>query len=327
MLTAWVKTSDLEGGCFFRVERKSNDAQVGDPVSSQVVSGNSDWTQVELYIPPVEGDIQELLIVAEVMPGSGTVTIDDVCLNYTEEREGEAPEAEDSLLKNPGLEKWNPDGTILHWDIWPGNPQEGVREFETVTDDVHGGEQAVRIDLVYGNGQAIYQYRVMNDNPFDFIQSYEASVWVKMENVSVYDGKGVKLGVKRRDTEGNEHNLYTDIPLGTSDGWIQVKLPAEKADADIIQYVVIVDIGSGSGSVYLDDFDLVPLESVPEEEAETPDASDADKIEPTPINDAEDDEPQPAKNVWPIAVCIVIAAAGVVAAVVIVMKQKKKKNQ
>ncbi len=327
LLTAWVKTSALDGGCFFRVERKNKDAQVGDPVSSQVVSGNSGWTQVELYIPPVRGDIEEFLVVAEVMPGKGTAIIDDVHLNYTKEREGETPEAEDSLLKNPGLEKWNPDGTILHWDVWPGTPQEGVRKFEVVTDDVHGGERAVRIDLVYGNGQAIYQYRVMNDNPFDFNQSYEASVWVKMDKVSVYDGKGVKLGVKRRDTEGNEHNLFTDIPLGTSDGWIQVKLPAEKADADIIQYDVIVDIGSGSGSVYLDDFNLVPLESVQGEEPETPGKIDVDKVEPKPGNDKEEGELQPAKKFWPIVVGVVVAVVGAAAAATIVVVNQKKKKK
>lgn len=261
------------------------------------------------------------------MAGKGSAIIDDIRLNYTKEREDDTLE-EDSLLKNPGLEKLNPDGSILHWDVWPGTPEEGQRKYESVTDEVHGGERAVKIELVYGNGQAIYQYRVMDDNPFDFNQSYEASVWVKTENVSVYDGKGVKFGVKRRDAEGNEHNLFTDIPLGTSDGWIQVKLPAGKADADIIQYDVIVDIGSGSGVIYLDDFDLVPLDKEPEPELSNVIA--VNRVDKNLLEGTDEEQGmlkapvKSKKSFWPVAGGV--SAAGAIGATfMVVVDQKKKK--
>ena len=260
LLTAYANTSSLQNGCLFKIERKYKDKIVGEPYLSEMITGTSNgWKKVEVYLPPTDQAVDEVIVGVDVLPGSGSVLVDDVKMVVTTERADDGQD-ESGLLKNPGLEKLNPDGSILHWDVWPGNPEEGIRQYESVTDVVHSGERALKLELTYGNGQAVYQYRVMEDNPFDFNCDYEASVWIKMENVAVYDGNGVKFGVKRQDAEGNEYNLYTDIPLGSTEDWIQVKLPAPKAKADIIQYDVIVDIGAGSGVIYLDDFDLIATE-------------------------------------------------------------------
>ena len=320
LLTAYVKTSALNNGCFFKVERKYKDKLVGDAALSQVITGTtSGWSKVELYVAPTKDKVDEIIVGAELLPGSGSVLVDDIRMEITKERTGETEES--GLLKNPSLEKLNPDGSILHWDVWPGKPEEGVRKYESVTDVVHSGQRALKIELVYGNGQAVYQYRVMDDNPFDFNRDYEASVWVKLENVAVYDGKGVKLGVKRTDAAGNEYNVYTDIPLGSTDGWVQVKLPAPKAKANIIQYDVIVDIGAGSGVIYLDDFDLVETEIEPE----NPDTLTFDVADKDNEKSPEKQEVLPMKN---LALLIAggIALAGIVAAGVIVLIMKKRKK-
>lgn len=258
LLTAYVKTSALKNGCFFKVERKYQDKLVGDGTISETITETSGgWTKVELYAAPTDKAVDEIIVSMELLPGSGSVFVDAIRMQITEQR---SEKVENSLLKNPGLEKLNADGSVLHWDVWPGTPEEGVRQSESVTDVVHSGERALKIELTYGNGQAVYQYRVLDDNPFDFNKDYEASVWINMKNVSVYDGNGVKLGVKRKDAAGKEYNVYTDIPLGSTEDWVQVTLKAPRVDADIIQYDVIVDIGSGSGVIYLDDFDLVETE-------------------------------------------------------------------
>ena len=320
LLTAYVKTSVLNNGCFFKVERKYKDKLVGDATLSQVITGTTDgWSKVELYVAPTKDEVDEVIVGVELLPGSGSVLVDDIRMEITQERAGETEES--GLLKNPSLEKLNPDGSILHWDVWPGKPEEGVRKYESVTDVVHSGQRALKIELVYGNGQAVYQYRVMNDNPFDFNRDYEASVWVNLKNVAVYDGKGVTLGVKRKDAAGNEYNVYTDIPLGSTDGWVQVKLQVPKAKADIIQYDVIVDIGAGSGVIYLDDFDLVETEIEPEK----PDTLTFDVVDKDNEKRPEEQEVLPKKNLaLPIAGGI--ALAGIVAAGVIVLVTKKRKK-
>lgn len=86
------------------------------------------------------------------------------------------------------------------------------------------------------------------------------SAWVKMDAVSVVDGNGVKIGVKRKGADGKEYNVYQSVPMGTSD-WTKVELEVPKEPGvEIVQYDVIFDIGCGSGKIYFDDMELTPAE-------------------------------------------------------------------
>ena len=78
--------------------------------------------------------------------------------------------------------------------------------------------------------------------------------------MTIYDGTGATLSVKRTDPDGNVHVIKTNVPTGTND-WVQVQLEVPSyRNLDVVQYDVVVDVGAGSGRIYLDDFDLIPAQ-------------------------------------------------------------------
>lgn len=220
----------------------------------------SDAQFIEFYVDRKdEGDqlIRRYTAYPEAYAGWQQIVIDIPAEDYF--RAGEE-ESDGALLKNGGVEQLNPDGTVTHWDVWPGNPEEGQRNSYSTTEFKHSGERSVCIELVYSNPQAIYQYRLPEDNAFDFNADYIFSAWVKMDGVSVLDGNGVKIGVKRKGADGNEYNVYQSVPMGTCD-WTKVELEVPKEPGvNIVQYDVIFDIGCGTGKIYFDDFELTPAE-------------------------------------------------------------------
>ena len=295
------------------------------------------WVKVKLEVPGLIGaDISQFDVIVDIGAGTGTVYLDDFSLTPANLAKVEVSNVPDSILRNPGLESLNPDGSILHWDVWPSDPAEGARDYAVVTDVVHSGDKAVKINLVFSNGQAIYQYCVDTDS-FDFTADYIATAWVKTENMAIYDGSGATLGVKRTDSEGNVHVVKAAIPLGTSDGWVQITLevPAYE-DLDVVQYDVVVDIGAGSGCIYLDDFDLVPteLEDMPNPNLATEDMDDTKpgdgKLQVTPDLNGTDDVIKQRKSLNPavivlIAVGILIVIMAMAAA--IILNQKKENRE
>ena len=266
ILSVYVRTTTgvTGDGLLLKAERKCGEDLVGEPILGERLTGRWDgWQLMELYIPATSEKVDDIIVTLEAAPGTGVVFADTWILSETNRpapagaKTGEADEETDgALLKNGGVEQLNPDGTVTHWDVWPGNPEEGERRSYSTTDIKHGGERAVCIELVYSNSQAIYQYRLPDDNPFPFNEDYIFSAWVKMDAVSVVDGNGVKIGVKRRGADGNEYNVYASVPIGTSD-WTKIELEAPKVPGvEIVQYDVIFDIGCGSGKIYFDDFEL-----------------------------------------------------------------------
>ena len=267
ILSVFLRTEGITGdGVLLKAERKNGDALVGEPLLSERVTGSwNGWTLLELYIPATDEPVSDIVVTLEAAPGTGVLYADSWGLYPTDlpapAGTGTAGEQIDgALLKNGGMEQLNPDGTVTHWDVWPGTPEEGQRKSYSTTDIKHSGERAVCIELVYSNPQAIYQYRLPNDNPFPFDEDYVFSAWVKMDAVSVVDGNGVKIGVKRKGADGKEYNVYQSVPMGTSD-WTKVELEVPKEPGvEIVQYDVIFDIGCGSGKIYFDDMELTPAE-------------------------------------------------------------------
>lgn len=224
------------------------------------------WTLLELYIPATNEPVDDIIATLEVAPGTGVLYADSRGLYPTDlpapagSASAGEEESDGALLKNGGVEQLNPDGTVTHWDVWPGNPEEGQRNSYSTTEFKHSGERSVCIELVYSNPQAIYQYRLPEDNAFDFNADYIFSAWVKMDGVSVLDGNGVKIGVKRKGADGNEYNVYQSVPMGTCDRTkVELEVPKEPG-VNIVQYDVIFDIGCGTGKIYFDDFELTPAE-------------------------------------------------------------------
>lgn len=254
-------------GVLVKAERKYKDQLVGEPLLSQRITGRwKGWQLVEVYMPSTDQPVEELIVGLEAAPGTGTVYVDSWGLYLTDRPAPPAlepalqnePSVGGVLLKNPGVEELNPDGTVTHWDVWPGDPAEGERRSYASTEVRHSGERSVCVELVYSNPQAIYQYRVPTDDPFPFNEDYVFSAWVKTEGLSVVDDKGFKIGVKRRGADGQEYNQYESVPMGTYD-WTKVEITVPKAEGvDIVQYDVIFDMGCGSGKVYFDDFELTP---------------------------------------------------------------------
>ncbi|HBT63196.1 MAG TPA: hypothetical protein DEB10_00850 [Ruminococcaceae bacterium] len=167
-----------------------------------------------------------------------------------------AATAAESILKNPSLEDLNDDGTTTHWDVWPGNPSEGEKFASVSTTEKHSGKQSLLIELTPKNNQAVYQYHLLADQRFPFNKAYTFSFWVKMQNVVPSDNDGVRIGINRKGADGNSYDVREHIEVGTY-GWTKVSLTVSKAMVSIVQYDVIVDIGRGTGKVYLDDFELV----------------------------------------------------------------------
>lgn len=338
LLKLWVNYKDVTGdGFYVKLERKANDAPVCDNVLSVAKTGTSDgWELIEVYVAPVDvAEVQELIIGIEAAPGTGTVYIDDVTWETTERQ---------SILRNPSLEVLNEDGTTLHWDVWPGNPAEGVRDFVVSTEVVKEGNQSLQINLQGGNPQAVYQYCVLDhEGHFDFNQVYTFSGYIKMENVMVFDGKGVTVGIKRRGVDGQEYNVYASLEQGTSD-WTRFEITAPKAPVEIVQYDVIVDMGSGSGIVWMDGFDLVLSDepvvepeptAAPEpteeptfepEPTETPEATKAPEPtkapETTPDASETQGEAEDSAFPWAVTIVAVVIAVGAIVAVVFTKKRK-----
>lgn len=297
-----------------------------------MVSGTTeDWKLLTVAVPCEGVQVQELLVHITAT-GTGVFYADDLKLNAVKPQEElddnpVDPAFESAILRNASLEELNGDGTITHWDIWPGNQAEGERKFQIVS-DAHTGTQAVRIDLHNGNKQAIYQYCV-DTSAFDFNESYRASVWMKLKDLKTSE---LTLTVKRRDSNGNEHNISTALPTATTDGWVLFTLDAPKVKgATIVQYDVIVDIGAGSGSVYMDDFDLTPaeLENLPNPNAEPEEKpKDNNGIDLTPV---QPEEPAPVEQpqeksgvpVWVIAV-IAVGAVLLIGGIVLLVRKKKR---
>lgn len=267
ILSVFLYSRGITGdGVTIKAERKYKEQLVGEPILSEPVTGSwSGWKLVELYLPATGEPVDDLIVGLETQPGTGTLYIDSWGLYLTDRpapasAEGQEEPQSGATLKNPGMEQLNPDGTTTHWDVWPGDPAEGERNSYSSTEIKHSGERSVCIELVYSNPQAIYQYRVLDDNPFPFNESYVFSAWVKTEALSVVDGKGFKIGVKRRGADGQEYNQYESVPLGTYD-WTKVEITVPKVDGvEIVQYDVIFDLGCGSGKVYFDDLDLSPAD-------------------------------------------------------------------
>ncbi|MDR1953666.1 MAG: hypothetical protein LBQ21_04215 [Clostridiales Family XIII bacterium] len=258
LLTAWVKYSGIDGGgIHLRAERKYGDDT--ETIISDAWTGSaSSWTKIELYIPPGKQP-DEILLGLGVGQGKGVVTVDDFDLAVTEPRD--VPK---DLLKNPGVEQLNFDGSVTHWDVWPGNPAEGSRNSWTDTSVKHDGNRSVAIGLIESNMQAIYQYRLLDDKPFPFDEDYIFSAWVKTDKAAVIDGNGIKIGVKRTGADGKEYNVFQTVEVGTYD-WTRVEIEAPKADVEIVQYDVVFNIGAGTGTVWFDDFSLTSAEIPPAE--------------------------------------------------------------
>jgi hypothetical protein len=260
VFSAYVKMEDVEStGVSIGVKRRGADGSENN-IMIPVEIGTYDWKLVEISAPAPDAQIVQYDVIFDVGSGSGAIYFDDFELRpMTAEEAAAKPVYKGAYLKNPGVEELNPDGTVTHWDVWPGNPDEGTRVSYASEDIKHSGDRSVCIELVMSNNQAIYQYRVPSDNPFPFNESYVFSAWVKMEEVTVFDGNGVRIGIKRRGADGEEYNLSTHIDMGTFD-WKLFELEVPDVDVEIVQYDVIFDIGSGSGKIYFDDFDLKPLD-------------------------------------------------------------------
>lgn len=151
---------------------------------------------------------------------------------------------------------------MTHWDVWPGNPEEGTRDYEVITEGAYDSSKALKINLVLGNAQAVYQYCVMDTaGKFDFNIAYTFSCMLKLDGVMTLDGKGVTIGIKRRGADGNEYNVYQRIDETDCD-WTQFSVTAPKVDVEIIQYDVILDMGAGFGSITMDDCRLMPADDL-----------------------------------------------------------------
>ena len=271
---AWVKAENVTGdGVYLRVERKYdvNGAEQVLFSTSEAITGTTDgWVELEAYIEPSDIEFKEILWDVVVTPGEGSVTIDDLTCELTDETastfsNADAVQPGDNVLRNSGLDELNVDGTTTHWDVWPGNPAEGVRDSEVIEEEGHGN--VLKVNLQTSNAQAVYQYCVGDTvGKFDFNQDYTFSCDIKCEGVMTLDGKGVTIGVKRRGVDGNEYNEYYRIDE-MAQGWNTYSISPTPAPVDVVQYDVIVDMGSGVGSVYLDNFSLTLAEI--EAEAET----------------------------------------------------------
>lgn len=332
ILSVFLYSQGITGdGVTIKAERKYKEQLVGEPILSGPITGSwNGWRLVELYLPATDEPVDDLIVGLEAQPGTGTLYVDSWGL-YLTDRPAPAAEAaaEEPVsgenLKNPGVEQLNPDGTVTHWDVWPGDPAEGERRSYTSTEIKHGGERSVCVELVYSNPQAIYQYRMPDDHPFPFNEGYVFSAWVKTDALSVVDGKGFKIGVKRRGADGREYNQYESVPMGTYD-WTKVEIAVPKVEGvDVVQYDVIFDLGCGSGKVYFDDFELTPMDLVQEETV--PQLSfqkDAGDIQPAagPATTGSGAQKAP---VWPFVAVggAAVAAAGAVG----VLARRKKRGQ
>lgn len=273
MFTAWVKTEGVDGGVMLQVERKYNNAEGAENVllsCSESIEGDNGWMQLSVYVAPSELTFKEVLWDVVVRRGDGTVWIDDLDFSYAEEQDVEevVPEYnhEGNVLRNTSLEELLPDGNTIHWDVWPGNPAEGTRDSE-ISSDAHSGEQALKINLVFSNGQAVYQYCVPStQGRFDFDWTYEFSCYLKAEGLMTFDGKGVTIGIKRLGADGEYYNVYERVEDRLTSDWARFSIRADKAPVEIVQYDVIIDIGAGMGSLYIDDFALEPFEPETAEE-------------------------------------------------------------
>ncbi len=275
LFSAWVNMDSVDGdGVYLRVERKY-DVDGAEQVllsSSERVTGSTDgWQQLSVYVAPSDIEFKEVLWDVVVSPGTGSLYIDDLDFVHTELQDeagapaSDIPEQGENVLRNAGLEELNPDGSVLHWDVWPGKPEEGVRNYEIDTSAPYEGDKALKVNLEIGNAQAVYQYCVQDTaGKFDFNQVYTFSCALRFEDVMTFDGKGVTIGIKRRGIDGNEYNVYQRIDEVTKD-WDVYSVTTEAAPVEIIQYDVILDIGSGIGSVSMDDCRLELAEEMPEE--------------------------------------------------------------
>ncbi len=232
-----------------------------------VIKPNSGWIEISLVIPAVSGS-EEAVYSVELTDGEGRVNIDNVSLvavALEKESDEISPVFETvtvetpisgNVLRNSSLEDLNADGSVTHWDVWPGNPSEGTRDYEVITDGAYDGDKALKINLTLGNPQAVYQYCVMDTaGKFDFNKSYTFSCMLKLDGVMTLDGKGVTIGIKRRGADGNEYNVYSKIEESDCD-WTKFSVTAPSVGVEIVQYDVILDIGSGFGSITMDDCSL-----------------------------------------------------------------------
>lgn len=275
LLSVYVApTEDSEGTIRLSIERKPTGERIHKDYKIKAGSG---WQRIELPIAGTDEDIDETILHITVIDGIGTAIVDDVKLaivnlgsqvssgTMAENTSSEPVVTFGNVLRNSGLEDLNPDGTTLHWDIWPGNPNEGVRNFEIDTTSQYKGDRSLKINLEIGNAQAVYQYCVADTvGKFDFNKEYTFSCALKLEDVMTFDGKGVVIGIKRRGIDGNEYNVYKRIDESTTD-WTVYEVTAESAPVEIVQYDVILDIGAGIGSVSIDDCQLKIAEPKEEE--------------------------------------------------------------
>ncbi len=211
----------------------------------------------------------------------------------------------DTILKNPGLEDLNEDGTTTFWDSWPSktNPNEGTNQVEVTNDVVHSGKNALKVELLEANNHAIYQYHLASEKRFPFNKEYTFSCWVKMDNVVASDDQGISIGVNRKGADGNSYDLREHIELGTYD-WTKVSITVPKAMVGLVQYDVIVDIGRGTGTLYVDDFELVEgsgtTTPTDPDTPDTPDTPDDPDTPDTPDDpDTSEDPDQPGETTDP----------------------------
>ena len=256
--------ADAEGVVRLKVEHRPSGVVYSNDF---YISPDSGWQLLTLNVPGIEGDVSETLFSICPVSGKGEISIDDV--KFVSANFGISGEVGDSVsvavattvnsdgnvLRNSKLDDLNPDGTTTHWDVWPGNPAEGIRNSQVIQEEGRGN--VLKINLEFGNGQAVYQYCVQDTvGKFDFNKDYTFSC-----DVFSLDGKGITIGVKRRGIDGKEYNEYQRVDENTS-GWNTWSITPSPAPVEIVQYDVIVDIGAGMGSVYIDNFSLKEAETV-----------------------------------------------------------------
>lgn len=151
----------------------------------------------------------------------------------------------------------------VKWDGWPsaGDKVGGVCTYQVTTADKHSGKSSLQFKLSNQFNQAAYEYYLEKDKPFNFDSTYIVSCWVKLANVQC-STDGVSMGIQRKGADGNRYDIICEPVTGTSNGWEKLQVEVTKPITHIVQFDFIVKIAQGSGTVYVDDFDIQPYTPV-----------------------------------------------------------------
>ena len=242
-LSMWVNYTDITGeGFMIGAERKTAGSENANVFTQRYTGSSNGWTEITVDFPATDLEITEIVLKCEIAAGTGTLLIDDVTFSGSP-----VPvDPNKNYAFNPSFEEGS-ETEAGNWGLWPGWDTGSF-----ISNEARSGNRAIEIALSSEQNYALYEGGI-TPQVVDTKAAMTLSFWVNYIDIT---GEGFMIGAERK-TAGSEYaNVFTQRYTGSSDGWAEITVDLPATDLEITEIILKCEIGTGSGTLLLDDVSL-----------------------------------------------------------------------